>query len=312
MRNKLMLILIFCLTLVILQGCGKNLTDTIVFESESTSTVDPSGSIENENMTESPTEDVSSVPTEPVFFTNDYGTYRKVNEQVLTEGNVFLRSCPNGEKVTSVNVNVTLTRVGIGEDNGWSIVLYKGEEVYVVTYYVTPVEPAQYKEVEETVYTTEQVNYRNGPSIRARSLGKFPENSVLTRVGVGNDGWSKIRYNDEIVYVCSQYLKIKEDISELETSENTEPLETEPTSETPTNGIDSYEQDGVVYEIVDEQVEATRNVNIRKEPNSSSERVGKLLKGNTIQRIAIGNNGWSKVVYNGEEVYIYSDYLLKR
>lgn len=282
--------------------------------------------VETESIEDTETIDVAKAD-EPEYFTNDYGTYRKVNEEVTTEGNVFLRSSPNGKKVVSVNMSVRLTRVGVGEENGWSIVLYKDEEAYVPTLYLSPVENAKYKEVNEVVYTTQEVNFRNGPSIRCKNLGKFLKNSALTRIGIGEDGWSKILYKDETVYIYSQYLETRTATPETESAEttvpvaetepvevleNTAPIETEPQDEVPFDELTRYEEDGVIYEVVDEIVEAARTVNIREKPTTKSDKVGELPGAKTIQRVGIGDNGWSKVIYKNQTAYIKSEYLLKR
>ena len=62
-------------------------------------------------------------------------------------------------------------------------------------------------------------------------------------------------------------------------------------------------------EIVDEYVYATGAVNIRAKWNSDSQLVGGLYKNDQIHRVAILENGWSKVSYNSEYAYIKSDYL---
>lgn len=63
------------------------------------------------------------------------------------------------------------------------------------------------------------------------------------------------------------------------------------------------------YREVDETVYATANVNIRKSASTSSDVIGGLKKGENIKRIAVGDNGWSKVTYNGKTAFIASEYL---
>lgn len=58
-----------------------------------------------------------------------------------------------------------------------------------------------------------------------------------------------------------------------------------------------------------ETVYATENVNIRTEPTTESEKVALLKKGESIARIGETDDGWSKVLYEGEERYIISEYL---
>lgn len=60
---------------------------------------------------------------------------------------------------------------------------------------------------------------------------------------------------------------------------------------------------------VNETVWATTTVNVRKGPGTGYEIVGKLYKGELVQRTAIGSNGWSKVKYDGDTRYVYSKYL---
>lgn len=64
-----------------------------------------------------------------------------------------------------------------------------------------------------------------------------------------------------------------------------------------------------VFTEVNETVYATGNVNIRTGPGTSYKRINTLSRGEAIQRIAIGDNGWSKVEYKGETAYVFSEYL---
>ena len=57
-----------------------------------------------------------------------------------------------------------------------------------------------------------------------------------------------------------------------------------------------------------ETVYATENVNIRTEPNTDCDIITVLQKGSPVTRIGEAD-GWSKVIYEGEERYITSEYL---
>lgn len=59
------------------------------------------------------------------------------------------------------------------------------------------------------------------------------------------------------------------------------------------------------------KVYATTNVNIRKQPNIKSKKIGLLKSGQSIQRIKKLKNGWTKVNYKGKVAYICSKYLSK-
>lgn len=60
---------------------------------------------------------------------------------------------------------------------------------------------------------------------------------------------------------------------------------------------------------VDEVVYATTNVNVRSGPGLAYERIGMLTYGQSIVRTGIGDNGWSKVLYQGRTAYMYTLYL---
>lgn len=86
----------------------------------------------------------------------------------------------------------------------------------------------------------------------------------------------------------------------------TEPVPTEPkpTEPRPTEAPEP------VYTPVEETVYASGTVNIRVGPGTEYDKVGSLKFGNDIQRVGIGDNGWSQVVYESEIRYIHSSYLV--
>ena len=65
----------------------------------------------------------------------------------------------------------------------------------------------------------------------------------------------------------------------------------------------------ITFEEVNETVYATTIVNVRKGPSTDFDKVGSLKLGKSVQRIGIGSNGWSKVIFDGEERYINGVYL---
>lgn len=58
-----------------------------------------------------------------------------------------------------------------------------------------------------------------------------------------------------------------------------------------------------------EYVWATTDVNVRKAPSTDAQKVGKLHEGNKVLRLAVGSDGWSRVEFEGNECYIFSQYL---
>ncbi len=58
-----------------------------------------------------------------------------------------------------------------------------------------------------------------------------------------------------------------------------------------------------------DNVWTTQAVNVRKGPATTAKRIGGMAKNMWMQRTGICSNGWSRVVYNGAEAYVYTDYL---
>lgn len=63
------------------------------------------------------------------------------------------------------------------------------------------------------------------------------------------------------------------------------------------------------YKEVNELVYATVPLNVRTGPGTDYSILGVLQVGASIRRIAIGSNGWSKVVYGGQTAYMATQYL---
>lgn len=63
------------------------------------------------------------------------------------------------------------------------------------------------------------------------------------------------------------------------------------------------------FQSVNQTVYATTEVNVRASYSTSSSRIGSLQKGQSVTRTGIGNNGWSRVTFNGQTGYINSQYL---
>ena len=73
--------------------------------------------------------------------------------------------------------------------------------------------PVSYKEVNETVYATSSVNVRTGPSTDYEKVGQLKEGESVTRIGVGDNGWSKVIYKEKECYISSNYLSTTKPVS---------------------------------------------------------------------------------------------------
>lgn len=90
-----------------------------------------------------------------------------------------------------------------------------------------------------------------------------------------------------------------------ETEPQTEETQAETEESQPEENNDGEEQQTPQTE---ETVYASQTVNVRKSPSADGEMAGQLYAGESIQRI--GTEGdWSKVIFDGEECYIKSEFL---
>ena len=62
-------------------------------------------------------------------------------------------------------------------------------------------------------------------------------------------------------------------------------------------------------EVVTETVKATTTVNVRSSDSETADKLGKVTTGTTLTRLESRVNGWSKVLYEGEEGFIKSEFL---
>lgn len=61
-------------------------------------------------------------------------------------------------------------------------------------------------EVNEIVYAIATVNVRTGPGTQYQRLGELDYGYSVTRIGVGDNGWSMVIWEDQVAYIYSAYL----------------------------------------------------------------------------------------------------------
>lgn len=96
--------------------------------------------------------------------------------------------------------------------------LEKGYDEYTCTrckntYRDNYVNPIVYRNVNETVYAISAVNVRTGPSTSYNKVGQLSKDDSVKRIGIGEDGWSKVEYNGDIAYISSGYLTTEKPIN---------------------------------------------------------------------------------------------------
>jgi len=145
-----------------------------------------------------------------------------------------------------------------------------------------------YTEVNEDVTAKEKVNLRAGAGSNFDVVSVLKNGTVIKRIGIGKNGWSKLNYNGKIVYAITSYL---------------------------TTNLDSKPQphpdivEGNSFTAIKDNVTAKQEVNLRLSPTTSAQIAGTLKNGTVLQRTATSDKGWSRLIYEGKTVYAITNYL---
>lgn len=132
--------------------------------------------------------------------------------------------------------------------------------------------------------TTETINVRSSDSEAADKLGKISKGTTIDVIEVRVNGWTMVNYEGQNAYVKTDYLEIIEAPDPAGTGENV------------ANGT----------------VVANTTVNVRAKADTNSARIGQVLEGSTLEWISDEDNGFSKVIYEGQIGYIKTEYLEKQ
>ena len=213
--------------------------------------------------------------------------------------NVRSEASTSSKVIGSLSGNSKVTI--IGEEGAFYKIEYKGSHGYVAKEYVkdvteinnsnqgtqTPEKPSTPETTKKTgiVNVSSSLNVRSEASTSSKVIGSLSGNSKVTIVGE-EGAFYKIEYKGSHGYVAKEYIKdIKDEIV------------TEP--EKPSNPENS-KKTGVVT--------ASKGLNVRKEANTSSQIVGILNSGESVEIIG-EENGFYKITYKGQEAYASKKYI---
>lgn len=122
---------------------------------------------------------------------------------------------------------------------------------------------------------TATVNVRDSDSEKAEKIGKVNNGARVQVQDVQLNGWTKILYEGKDGYIKSEFLQLEEKASEQN---------------------------------VIGKVTATANINVRAAASSSAQRLGLLSGGQSLELLAV-EDGWCKVIYNGQVAYVSAEYV---
>ena len=114
------------------------------------------------------------------------------------------------------------------------------------------------------------------------------------------DGWYKIVYNEKTGYVYGDYLNFT---PAAETNEDT-------TDSNESGEVEEQSENGGGVESAESKIAAINgnSVNMRSEPSTEAEVIAQLDKGTEVELIST-EDGWCKVVYDGQTCYVSADYV---
>ncbi len=164
------------------------------------------------------------IETQPVDNVTHGVQFRPHSDSVTAKILVNLRSLPStvsGEVVGTLKSGEFLERTAVS-NQGWSKLIYNGQEVYAVSSYLSteviiqttePPIDARYvfEPVEENVTAKIETNLRTEPTTNGSKIVYVLKNGeFVKRIGINTTtGWSKLEYNGNIVYAVSSYLTVQ-------------------------------------------------------------------------------------------------------
>lgn len=237
--------------------------------------------------------------------------FDEVSESVTAKESTRLRNMPSQDEESQIlfvleNGEVA-QRIAVS-DSGWSKLIYRDVICYAVSSYLTTdltsnsdLEDTGIKTtftpVDDQVTAKVEVNLRKLPSVEhedAVVIDKMKNGQTAQRIGISENGWSKLKYKGIICYAVSSYL-------------------TEVNSAAPQPQVEVTADIKTEFHSVYEKVTAKDAVNLRNLPSTEHpnvEVVTQLKNGDVAIRTGINHDlGWSRVEYNGQVLYCVSSYL---
>ncbi|MBE6733106.1 MAG: hypothetical protein E7561_03825 [Ruminococcaceae bacterium] len=145
-----------------------------------------------------------------------------------------------------------------------------------------------YTDVNDKVTAKSEVNLRSGAGTNFDIVGTLKNGTVLSRTGVGKNGWSRLSYGGQPVYAITSYLT--DDLTY--------------TAPAPDDIVE-----GNTFTASSGKVTPKELVNLRSLPTTSSQIVASVKNGEVLERTATSDKGWTRLLYGGQTVYAVSSYL---
>ena len=212
------------------------------------------------------------------YVSNQYLSDKKVEEvtqiKYVNATTLNVRSGPSTTYsiIDTLKQNAKVEVISI--ENNWAKIKHNNEIGYVSAEYLSD---KKVEEVTQTKYVNATtLNVRSGPSTTYSIIDTLKQNDEVKVISI-EDGWAKIKHNDEIGYVSAQYLSDKK-----------------------------------VETIQIKYVNAT-TLNVRSGPDTTYEILTTYKYGQEVKVVNISEDKeWAKIKYNDEYAYVSNKYLVDK
>lgn len=211
-----------------------SISATGIVISDSSSNAIENGGSKDGSLTVTGTQTAAQTPSTPSV------NFKDSNETVYTTTRCNIRESysTDSKKISTVNIGTSLKRTGVS-DNGWSRVEYNGKTAYVSSEYLTTTMPEiKFTDANDTMYAKQDCNVRKSWTTDSDKVGYLTEGQEVTRIGIGENGWSKIKYEGKEYYVASNLL-----------------TDTDPAEDDETNTTNTVDGNTVANEVVENKTE---------------------------------------------------------
>ena len=234
------------------------------------------------------------------------GAFHEVNEPVTAKEVTNLRTEPSAVADDTIAASLShgewITRTGISS-RGWSRVEYGGQTLYAITSLLLTEQEAElyaaqasprtddsvYQAVSDSVTAKKETNLRDAASTEnTQVIATIKNGEWIARTGIGTNGWSRLTYNGQTVYALTSYLTTEENFNPEDISGR-----------------------NIVWTPSERAMTAKEETNLRDKPTTEngSQVIATIYNGDLVTQTAVGSNGWSRVVYEGQTLYAVSSFL---
>lgn len=217
---------------------------------------------------------LAGVMTISTVFRNKASAETKTFIKANTKVNIRVSDSNDSKRIATLNEGDVLEAIQL-LDNGWYEVLLNGNIAYVCGDYVSPF-TREIIDNQKIVRATSNVRVRSEDNTESEKLTTLSPGDILEYVETMPSGWHKVRYKDSFGYICNDYAVI--------------------------------DTEGIHKEVVPVVI-ANDNLNVRNEPSKAGIISYVLKKDEKLQYIDVLNNGWVKVLLNGNVGYVSGDYV---